>query len=488
MKRISTIVALIAILISQIIYSVFAASPGYNKASSWAVPELEKAEEYGLITDKIREDMSSPITREEFAEIAVKLYEKSTGTTAATAAASTFKDTKNPEVLKAFNLKIVNGTDTRKSLFSPNQLINREQIAAMMFRAVKAINPGGDFSLAGAPAFKDERYISDWALESVKFMSANGFMVGSDGRFDPKGNCTREMAVIIAERVFEKYGQPNSSESGSGQESSTGLTDYYIKQVIVNDYTYGEQDYRIIENEGKSYIFINAEKLKFGLKRPYAGYFTYPDMEIDNGSVVASWNNENGVILSIKMTEGSTEAVRNNRPAKAGMAPFREYGKLFVPLDIFISALEMDIEYDELTYSLMIQYKKDFPAETLVGSWSYTSTDLFVDFEDLTSGSASLPTFATAYLFEKDGTYRMRMLSTGGSNDTAIDQYGRYKIMGNTIMFHDIVETLYKGSPFNLVYKEQQLEAPRYIFIGNYDPAAGKIELDGFWLSKRKQQ
>ena len=52
---------------------------GYQGASQWAVPELDKALKYGLVTDRVRNQMNAPITREEFAEIAVKLYEKGTG-------------------------------------------------------------------------------------------------------------------------------------------------------------------------------------------------------------------------------------------------------------------------------------------------------------------------------------------------------------------------------------------------------------------------
>lgn len=48
----------------------------YNDASAWAVAELNKAENYGLITEKIKEKMNDSISREEFAELAVRLYEK----------------------------------------------------------------------------------------------------------------------------------------------------------------------------------------------------------------------------------------------------------------------------------------------------------------------------------------------------------------------------------------------------------------------------
>ena len=179
--------------------------PAFSGASSWALPELNKAQKYGFITDKIKDNMSGPITREEFAEVAVKLYEKYTGKTAVPADANTFADTQNPEIFKAYNLNIVAGTDLAKKLFSPKDLTNREQVAAMIYRAVKVIEPGADLSNAGSPSFSDSKQVSGWATENVKFMSKLGFMKGSNNRFDPKGTCTREQAVLIAVRVYELY-------------------------------------------------------------------------------------------------------------------------------------------------------------------------------------------------------------------------------------------------------------------------------------------
>lgn len=177
----------------------------YKGASPWAVAELNRAQEYGFITDKIKGNMSGPITREEFAEVAVKLYEKYTGKTAGYADMSAFVDTQNPEIFKAYNLNIVKGTNIQKKLFSPKALTNREQVAVMLFNAVKALKPGADLSTTGAPSFADEKQISGWALNNVKFMSKNGFILGSNGKFSPKGTCTREQAVLIAVRVYEKY-------------------------------------------------------------------------------------------------------------------------------------------------------------------------------------------------------------------------------------------------------------------------------------------
>lgn len=174
----------------------------YEDASSWAVTELDRAAEYGFITDKIRDRMNAPITREELCEVIMKMYEKIIGE-ANYSNVNAFSDTTNPEIYKAYELGIVKGVGNGR--FAPKDLTNREQVAAMMYRAVGAINPNADFSTEGAEKFSDEGLISSWALESVRFMNKNGLIKGSNGYVDPKGTTTREQAVLIVLRTYEKY-------------------------------------------------------------------------------------------------------------------------------------------------------------------------------------------------------------------------------------------------------------------------------------------
>lgn len=61
--------------------------------------------------------MSAPITREEFCEVAVRLYEKSTGKEATYNDSSAFSDTKNPEIFKAYELGIVNRERLKKDVY-----------------------------------------------------------------------------------------------------------------------------------------------------------------------------------------------------------------------------------------------------------------------------------------------------------------------------------------------------------------------------------
>lgn len=187
----------------------------YSDASNWAKPELDKAADYGLIPDSLKgADMTKSITREEFAEVAIKLYEKTTGFIPYTTVANPFTDTKNPEILKAYQIGITAGTSA--TTFEPNKLINREQVASMLSRAIRVMVPTADFSTNGAPTFKDEKHISIWALEHVKYMSKIGIIKGTDGNFMPKAitstqiaegyaNTTREQAIAMGVRAFEKY-------------------------------------------------------------------------------------------------------------------------------------------------------------------------------------------------------------------------------------------------------------------------------------------
>jgi hypothetical protein len=186
----------------------------YSYASDWAIPELDKAAVYGLITPSIKDKMSDPITREEFAELAVLLYQKTTEETVQPELPNPFTDTDNPEVLKAYNLGIVTGVGNDK--FDPKALTNREQVATMLSRAVRVMVPDADFSIEGAPSFSDEEHISNWALDHVKYMSKIGVIKGSEGKFMPKAVTTAEIAsgyatttceqaTLMAVRIYEKF-------------------------------------------------------------------------------------------------------------------------------------------------------------------------------------------------------------------------------------------------------------------------------------------
>lgn len=205
----------LAVLLLVLAFLLIAIAPvqagSYQGASQWAVPELDKAVEYGLITDRIRHQMNAPITREEFAEIAVKLYEKGTGQVVQANSSGVFTDTSNQEIIKAYELGIVSGTDEVRRLFSPGALISREQVATMMYRTINAMGALKDG--AAFAVFMDSDQIAPYAQEAVNYMGGWNLIQGSDYNFDPRGTCTREMAVLIAVRVYESAVDSNENDA-----------------------------------------------------------------------------------------------------------------------------------------------------------------------------------------------------------------------------------------------------------------------------------
>lgn len=195
-------------------------------ASEWAVAELERAEELGLIPDCLEgADLTADITRAEFAAVAVKVYEALSGTAAIPIVNNPFTDCSDVEVLKAYNIGAVNGTSA--TTYDPDALLNREQAATMLTRVFKKVTLAG-WSLAAdsqftlpytkPAAFADDKDISAWAKDSVYFMAANGIINGvGNNKFAPKNvtteeqatgyaNATREQALLIAVRMVENLG------------------------------------------------------------------------------------------------------------------------------------------------------------------------------------------------------------------------------------------------------------------------------------------
>jgi len=176
---------------------------GQNGASDWAVSEINSAIKENLTTDKVMLEFARSITREEFCELAVKLYENISGKTATPAPTSTFSDTQNPEILKAYQLGIITGTGNGK--FAPLNSVTRQEIATMLLRTVKAAIPQLDTTITSPEFFVDASEIDSWAIEGVNYFSAKEIIKGANGAFMPKANCTCEAAIALIKRTFDSF-------------------------------------------------------------------------------------------------------------------------------------------------------------------------------------------------------------------------------------------------------------------------------------------
>lgn len=198
MKKTLSLIICLALLVGTC-STVFATN--FNGASGWAIPELERANTDGFITQKIANNMSANITREEFCEIAVILYDK-IGGTQELENHNPFTDTINPYVIKAYNAGIIQGVS--QELFAPNDNLTREQLCVMLIRAMKVagIILENDCAYSFQKTYQDENDISTWAYIQVLIMNDFKIMNGSGDSLNPKLSITREQAVLMLERTY----------------------------------------------------------------------------------------------------------------------------------------------------------------------------------------------------------------------------------------------------------------------------------------------
>lgn len=173
-----------------------------SEPSSWARAEVNTAVERGLATDRVLRDYQKPITREEFCELIMRLYDRLSGNEEEKHSSNPFKDTDNPEVLRAYNLGIVGGTGN--GTFSPNKPLNREQMSAMFFNMIKLLYPDIE-NTAEELTFNDKNAISKWAYPAIQYMNKTKIITGSNNLFNPQKEASREQATALIARIFEKF-------------------------------------------------------------------------------------------------------------------------------------------------------------------------------------------------------------------------------------------------------------------------------------------
>lgn len=140
------------------------------------------------------------ITRAEFAKLIVEAYNLKAGDQVVS-----FSDVKSgawytDSVQIAASLGIVTGYDGK---FDPNGLITREQMATMIVRALKYVDPNGSYATSTLN-FADQGQISAWAKEAVE-ISANKELVKGlgNGLFSPQEKSTRAQAAVIIYRMLD---------------------------------------------------------------------------------------------------------------------------------------------------------------------------------------------------------------------------------------------------------------------------------------------
>lgn len=172
----------------------------YNYASPWAIEELNLASNLGLLIDDIKSNMKETITREEFSSLMVNFYEKATSQII-DPPKSPFSDTSNIEVSKAYKLGIISGYEDKT--FRPRNPITRQDIALIIMRTLKTIDPNLDTTIYTTD---NKERIKDYAYTSMIFLNQKQVFKGDQyGKLNPFNQITREQSVLLILRVFETF-------------------------------------------------------------------------------------------------------------------------------------------------------------------------------------------------------------------------------------------------------------------------------------------
>lgn len=227
-KRLTVLFMILVLVLSNITY----AKTKFVGASSWAIGELEKAVENDIISYddfvKVEGGYANMITREQFAELIMKVYFNLMGEYPEPAAPDTFTDTRNAYVFMANSAGIISGRGN--GIFAPDDTITRQDMSIMIFRTIQSI--GVDYKSAdNILAFADKDLVDSWAVSSVDFVYENALIQGDGTNFAPKDNTPIEQAVMIVNRVFEKYEDVEVTEPSDyrkGYQTSIIDGDLYV--------------------------------------------------------------------------------------------------------------------------------------------------------------------------------------------------------------------------------------------------------------------
>jgi len=179
---------------------------GSDQLSSWAEKEYEDARAFNLVIDGTDENYKEDIARDLFCKLIVNMIEQRMGQKLVITIENPFSDTNDEDIIKAYQLGVVNGTSA--TTFSPEQAITRQEMAIMLIKAAKKLDELSgthmtDDLVITDIQFNDEEDIAEWALKYVKEAYAIGILSGvGDNKINPLGFATTEQSVALTIRLF----------------------------------------------------------------------------------------------------------------------------------------------------------------------------------------------------------------------------------------------------------------------------------------------
>ena len=262
--------------------------PAGVTVSDWAAEEVSEARTLGLLPETMAPcgDYTAPITREQFACLAVNLVAVCRSTEVSLmleeaqiplaepdetgllrAAEPSFSDTDSAYVELAADLGIVRGSNL--GTFGPRRGITRAEAAAMLQRTMAVL--GRPDANVKPKVYSDAYTIPRWAAESVKYISGRttgdgqAVMGGIWGKFMPRGAYSVEQALVTLLRCYKSAAV---EEVYAGWRSAPGYDTVEIALTFGGDCTFGRgKDFaynnsfdQMYDQKGAAYFFSNLKE------------------------------------------------------------------------------------------------------------------------------------------------------------------------------------------------------------------------------------
>lgn len=230
-KRSLVLILSLLLVVSGFSGNVFAAEfPDMPVEGYWSTAALEKAVENGLLTG-FEDGQIKPKANLERAQMAAVINRAFDAKEEANLDAYTdvkATDWFYPEMAKAVAMGTFKG-DAGK--LDPNDPITREQAFIVIARALDV-----EASVEQPEGFTDLEEVATWANKEVYALVNGGYVEGSAGKLNPKGNITREEFAQLMHNIIADYNLEDGQEIDGNamiNKADTVLKDATIKGDLV---------------------------------------------------------------------------------------------------------------------------------------------------------------------------------------------------------------------------------------------------------------
>lgn len=252
----------------------------------WAIEPIQELYSLGFVDPSLFNNYMDVMSRQDFAKLAVNLYEFISDRPIQVDASIKFVDTSDTDILKAATVGITKGVGDNR--FEPRGHLTREELAALTIRTIELA--GINLFNAEGKLFSDDEEIAGWAKKYIYLAKVNSIIDGIGGnKFLPKGTVKVEEALVLVNKFINSEEVKDTLRRVVHDETSLPLFEYQV----------GPQDALVRE------LYTNYSKVIHTLK---AGESVSIFKVVENGNGLTFGKTQNGTWIELSQLINKTNA------------------------------------------------------------------------------------------------------------------------------------------------------------------------------------